>query len=190
MLPVADAVQVLRGKCLHTVAGREFYAPCCLLMHRLARGDFMQYCSACADAVAHIRGGVDAPGLSGKVCFFQECGRVLVVAELSGLPADSRTGFFGLHIHGGKACTGEGFSATEGHYNPAEEMHPMHAGDLPPLLLCRGGAYLAVRTDRFTVEDIIGRTVVVHSDPDDFHSQPAGNAGKKIACGVIHKRRV
>ena len=50
---------------------------------------------------------------------------------------------------------------------------------------CCGRAYLAVRTDRFRVQEIIGRTVVIHSDPDDFRSQPAGNAGTKIACGVI-----
>ena len=46
-------------------------------------------------------------------------------------------------------------------------------------------AHLEVRTDRFHVRDIIGRTVVIHSDPDDFRTQPAGNAGTKIACGVI-----
>jgi Cu-Zn family superoxide dismutase len=79
------------------------------------------------------------------------------------------------------------FSVTEGHYNPSEQAHPKHAGDLPSLLECQGNAYLSVRTDRLSVTDIIGRTVVIHSDPDDFHSQPAGNAGKKIACGVICK---
>ena len=45
--------------------------------------------------------------------------------------------------------------------------------------------YLSVKTDRFSVNEIIGRTVVIHSDSDDFHSQPAGNAGRKIAYGVI-----
>lgn len=45
-----------------------------------------------------------------------------------------------------------------------------------------------VLTDRFRVRDIIGRTVVIHSGPDDFHTQPAGNAGEKIACGVIRMR--
>ena len=69
------------------------------------------------------------------------------------------------------------------------QLHPKHAGDLPPLLVCRGNAYLSVKTDRFTVNEIIGRTVVIHSDPDDFHSLPAGNAGMKIGCGVIYKRR-
>jgi Cu-Zn family superoxide dismutase len=55
------------------------------------------------------------------------------------------------------------------------------------LLWCKGKAFLSVKTDRFSVDEIIGRTIVIHSDPDDFHSQPAGNAGKKIACGVIQK---
>ncbi len=147
----------------------------------------MNRCSACADAVAQIRGGTDAPELWGTVCFFQEPGGVLVVAEIFGLPQNSRTGFFGLHIHQGESCTGEAFSATEGHYDPNKQPHPLHAGDLPPLLKCRDGAYLAVRTDRFRVENILGRTVVIHDGPDDFRSQPAGNAGKKIACGVIYK---
>ena len=44
-------------------------------------------------------------------------------------------------------------------------------------------------TDRFSVKDVIGRTLVVHRDPDDFTTQPAGNAGKKIACGVIQPTR-
>ena len=55
------------------------------------------------------------------------------------------------------------------------------------LLLCGGGAYLAVLTDRFSVADVLGRTVVIHSGADDFHTQPAGNAGTKIACGVIRR---
>ena len=140
------------------------------------------------DAVAHIRGGREAPCLSGDVQFYQKCGSVLVVAQICGLPQDNDLGFFALHIHEGGSCSGEGFSDTGGHYNPTGAQHPNHAGDLPPLMLCNGGAYLAVQTDRFCVRDIIGRTVVIHSGPDDFHSQPAGNAGTKIACGVICRR--
>lgn len=139
------------------------------------------------DAAAHIRGGPEAPQLSGEVLFYQKRNRVLVVAYVAGLPADNPSGFFALHIHEGNNCSGEHFSGTGGHYNPGAMFHPNHAGDLPPLLLCGGGAYLAVETDRFRVQDIIGRTVVIHSGPDDFHSQPAGNAGSKIACGVIRR---
>ena len=136
-------------------------------------------------AVAHVRGGEGTPNLSGEVQFYQGQGTVLVVANLSGLPHND-SGFFALHIHEGAACSGAQFSATGSHFNPAVSPHPEHAGDLPPLLSCDGVAYLTVLTDRFSVRDILGRTVVIHSGHDDFHSQPAGNAGTKIACGVIH----
>ena len=147
----------------------------------------MQYCRKQPEAMARICGGMEAPQLSGCVQFYQERGCVLIVARILGLPRDNETGFFGFHIHQGEDCSGAGFSGTGSHYNPADQIHPKHAGDLPPLLACQGNAYLSVKTDRFTVKDIIGRTVVIHSDPDDFYSQPAGNSGKKIACGVIYK---
>lgn len=147
----------------------------------------MRYCANRPDAVAEILGGAEAPQLTGCVRFYQENGCVLIVARIHGLPKESETGFFGFHIHQGAACSGNDFSETGSHYNPTVQSHPEHAGDLPPLLCCKEKAYLSVRTDRFSVNDIIGRTVVIHSDPDDFHTQPAGNAGKKIACGVIRK---
>ena len=137
--------------------------------------------------MAKIRGGAEVPKLSGCIRFYQQKGCVLIVAEIFGLPRENETGFFGFHIHQGESCSGTDFSETGSHYNPVDQVHPKHAGDLPPLMCCRGNAYLAVKTDRFTVHDIIGKTVVIHSNPDDFHTQPAGNAGKKIACGVICK---
>jgi len=148
----------------------------------------MRYCKNKPDAVARIAGGEEAPQLSGCVQFYQENGCVLIEAKISGLPKGIGTGFFGFHIHQGRDCSGAGFSRTEGHYNPLGQEHPEHAGDLPPLLSCYGQAYLSVKTDRFSVNEIIGRTVVIHSDLDDFRTQPAGNAGKKIACGVIQRR--
>lgn len=149
----------------------------------------MQYCRKCPDAVAEIRGGAGAPQSTGCVRFYQESGCVLIEARISGLPRGSETAFFGFHIHQGESCSGTDFSGTGSHYAPTGRAHPKHAGDLPPLLACQGSAYLSVKTDRFSVNEIIGRTVVIHSDPDDFNSRPAGNAGKKIACGVIRKRR-
>ena len=74
---------------------------------------------------------------------------------------------------------------TNSHYNPKNQPHPSHAGDLPPLLSCKGSAYMQVKTDRFRICDIIGRTVIIHSDIDDFRTQPSGDAGEKTACGVI-----
>lgn len=58
---------------------------------------------------------------------------------------------------------------------------------MPPLFSNRGYAFQAFLTDRFTVLEILGRTVIIHDGTDDFTSQPAGNAGARIACGVIRK---
>lgn len=54
-------------------------------------------------------------------------------------------------------------------------------------MLRHGGAYLVVRMDRFSVRDILGWTVVIHSGPDGFNSQPSGHSGTKIACGIIRR---
>lgn len=135
-------------------------------------------------AIADICGSDDYPGLHGQVSFYQRRCCVLVEATIRGLPSNE-TGFFGFHIHTGGSCTGTDFSDTGGHYNPDETLHPLHAGDLPPLMVCNKEAYMTVATNRFRIADIIGRTVIVHDMADDFHTQPSGNAGTKIACGVI-----
>lgn len=132
-------------------------------------------------AIACVRG---EGALRGVVKFYPvDCG-TLVVAELVGLPY-SENGFFAMHIHEGESCTGQEYADTKGHFNPTGQPHPRHAGDLPSLLSQDGKAVQAVVTNRFTVWDIIGKTVVIHSGPDDFHSQPAGNSGRKIGCGKI-----
>ena len=124
--------------------------------------------------------------ICGTVTFTQRCDGVLVEAALSGLPR-TESGFFAFHIHEGGSCTGDGFPNTGGHFNPGDGKHPCHAGDLPPLLGDSGRGYMKVLTTRFRVEEIIGRTVILHTAPDDFHTQPSGNAGEKIACGVIRR---
>ena len=95
-----------------------------------------------------------------------------------------------MHIHEGAECYGNNhdpFADAGMHYNPYDCAHPYHAGDLPPLFSAHGIAWEAVLTDRFTVEEIIDRTVIIHAMPDDFKSQPSGNSGEKIACGVIRR---
>ena len=136
-------------------------------------------------AVAVVRGGASMPKIHGEVRFYTAGDAVMVVAKVSNLPRGSSAGFFGFHIHEGEDCGGEGFENTGSHYTREPSPHPTHAGDLPPLLSREGRAWLSVLTDRFKVSDIIGRTVVIHSGPDDFRAQPAGNAGTKIACGII-----
>ena len=93
----------------------------------------MQHGRRCTDA-AWIAGGEEAPLLSGCVRSYQENGCVLIEAEISGLPKVSETGFFGFHIHQGRACFGTVFSGIEDYSNPLGQWHPEHAGDLPQLL--------------------------------------------------------
>ncbi len=135
-------------------------------------------------AVAYIEGGKAYPELRGTVRFYPRCGGTLVVADIVGLP-DTDTGFFAFHIHEGGDCCGVGFPDTGVHFNPTGAEHPRHAGDLPPLLSDHGRAYCQALTGRFRVNEVIGKTVVIHDGPDDFKTQPSGNAGEKIACGVI-----
>lgn len=144
------------------------------------RGDIMNR----PNAMAQIRGGTENPGLRGTVKFYQRQDGTMVEAEIQGLPR-TETGFFAFHIHAGESCGGVNFADADGHFNPGKTLHPNHAGDLPPLLGDHGRAYLKFLTGRFCVEEVIGRTVIVHVDPDDFHTQPSGNAGMMIACGVI-----
>ena len=138
-------------------------------------------------AMAWVTG---APGtdLSGLVKFYQTpFAGVLVEAELFNLPDMNTPGssqFYALHIHEFGDCTNS-FQNTGEHYNPAKLPHPEHAGDLIPLLSNGGYAWIAFYTNRFTVGDILGRSVVIHSHPDDFTTQPSGNSGTKIGCGVI-----
>lgn len=141
-------------------------------------------------ARASVHGDAGHRPIHGAVNFYPMPGGTLVAAEIYGLPTPPPNGIFAFHIHEGGACRGNAedpFAMTGGHYNPTNAPHPEHAGDMPPLFSNNGYAYLSFFTSRFTVDEAIGRTVVIHSDPDDFHTQPSGASGKKIACGEIKK---
>lgn len=143
------------------------------------------------DARASIAGSEEYPMLRGVMNFYQNENGILIATDILGLPIQppSKRGVFGLHIHEGSSCTGneyDAFADAMMHYNPLQMPHPFHAGDLPPLFsTSRGDAFFIFFTDAFRLEDIIGRTVIIHSAPDDFTTQPSGNSGEKIACGVI-----
>ncbi len=145
------------------------------------------------DAHADISGGRENPRLRGSARFYQTPQGVLVLVEVSGLPDRGRrceNDVFAIHIHSGGSCAGtpgNPFADAQGHYNPERCPHPAHAGDMPPLFSNNGYALQAFLTDRFTVREIVGRTVIIHDNVDDFTSQPAGNAGERIACGVIRR---
>ena len=143
------------------------------------------------DAQAIVKGNAKYLGLSGVVRFYQTRRGVLVCVEISGLPeAVEPCGnrIFTFHIHSGSQCTGDStdpFADALTHYNTGNCPHLAHAGDLVPLFSNHGYAFEVFLTDRFTVCEIVGRTVIVHSGPDDFTTQPSGDAWSKIACGQI-----
>ena len=143
------------------------------------------------EAMAVIRGSDEYPEISGVVRFYQMQEGVLVVTEVSGLPQSDDACMkpvFGYHIHSGEFCTGNSedpFADAKAHYNPDNCEHPYHAGDMPPIFVNNGYAFSIFLTNRFCTDEIIGKTVIIHLHPDDFHSQPSGDSGAKIACGEI-----
>ena len=133
-------------------------------------------------------------GASGSVRFTQQAEGVLVVARVSGLNPGQQHGF---HIHEkGDCSSGDGMSAG-GHFNPGGQPHgpqdaAHHAGDLPALRADASGkvdASFSVRglTIGAGPDDIVGKGLIVHAAPDDYRTQPTGNAGARIACAVIVK---
>ena len=145
------------------------------------------------DAVAVVRGNEKNIEIQGTVKFYQTSSGVFVVADVSGLPRSNgacNSRIFAFHIHGGQGCDGneaDPFANAGSHYNPDGCPHPYHRGDMPPLFSAGGRAFLAFLTDRFTVNEVLDRMVIIHDSPDDFTTQPSGNAGNKIACGTISK---
>ena len=146
-------------------------------------------------AAAHIAGSESYPDISGKVRFYQTGEGVIVWADISGLPQSDvpcREQIFGFHIHKGTECAGnmdDPFADAMSHYDPSGCEHPYHAGDLPPLFGNKGYALSLFLTNRFSISEVVGRTILIHSHPDDFTTQPSGNSGTKIACGVIRRAK-
>lgn len=144
-----------------------------------------------ASATARLRGSPEFSAISGTIQFYQTAIGVLISVQVTGLPASKKTcsnQFFAFHIHGGSSCTGnqeDAFADVKTHYNPDDCPHPDHAGDLLPILGNHGYAFEVFLTDRFSVDEIIGKTAVIHLNRDDFTTQPSGKAGAKIACGEI-----
>lgn len=120
------------------------------------------------------------------------------------LEANSLTpGLHAVHIHAVGKCEGPAFASAAGHFNPQQKKHGhksndgAHAGDLPNMLAATDGSgRFEVLTDAFTLAsgptslfDADGSAIVIHAAPDDYATDPAGNAGDRIACGVITASR-
>lgn len=158
-------------------------------------------CAACvspgagggASAVANLE-STKGNTAKGQVTFTQVGNKVRVSANLSGLKPNAEHGF---HVHEkGDCSSGDGVSAG-GHYNPAAKPHGSlvtdhHAGDMPNVRSdSYGNATASFELHGLSIgsgsADIVGKGLIVHRDPDDYKSQPAGNAGPRIACAVITK---
>ena len=129
----------------------------------------------------------------GEVTFEQVGNKVRVIANVVGLKPNQEHGF---HVHEvGDCSSGDGMSA-KGHFNPHAKPHghygaaERHAGDMPNLKAdAKGRAKMNVEVNTMTVTpgpaSIVGKGLIVHADPDDYKSQPTGNAGARLACAVI-----
>lgn len=142
------------------------------------------------EAFALIHGIPDYPDIAGVANFYRtrwDSGVVLEV-ELQGLPntAENAPHFLGLHIHERGDCS-DSLAHTGMHYNPTNASHPYHLGDLPPVLNSNGYSYMAVYDSFLSLDEIIGKSILLHAQRDDFKTQPAGDSGDKIACGVIRR---
>jgi Cu-Zn family superoxide dismutase len=130
----------------------------------------------------------------GTVNFTQRGDKVVVVAKVSGLTPGSH----GFHIHEKGDCSAPDGTSAGGHFNPLGKPHAhptsadRHAGDMPMLEAdAAGNATLTATLDVITIgsgaADIVGRGVIVHKDPDDWKTQPTGNSGARVACGVVKR---
>jgi Cu-Zn family superoxide dismutase len=133
---------------------------------------------------------------AGTVMFHAQGDGVYIHARVSGLKPDQEHGF---HIHEKGDCTSGDGMGTGGHFNPGGKPHgppdgERHAGDLPALKAdASGRAELRVVAKGLAIgsgpNDIVGKGLIVHAQPDDYRTQPTGNAGARIACAVIAPMR-
>ncbi|WP_126429013.1 superoxide dismutase family protein [Brevibacillus marinus] len=167
-----------------------------LPVHHLPASTYLPVAQAPRRAFAWVTGGPLAPELKGIVVFTEVPGGTDVYVKVTGLPpyqagsaGRAPIGPHGFHIHENGTCeigrSDDPFQAAGGHWNPTNQPHGNHAGDFPVLFSNNGFAAMSFFTNRFRVADVIGKAVIIHQNPDDYRTQPAGDSGKRLACGVI-----
>jgi Cu-Zn family superoxide dismutase len=134
-------------------------------------------------------------GASGLVTFTQEPSGVHVVARVEGAPA----GTHGFHLHAGGSCEGPSFDSAGSHFDPTGAKHGApdaaehHAGDFGNVEVAADGTgHLDVTTSMLTLgdggaNDALGKALILHGGKDDLTTQPSGNSGPRIACGVVQR---
>lgn len=130
---------------------------------------------------------------AGTVAFTQQGEKLRVVANVSGLAP----GLHGFHVHEKGDCSAPDAMSAGGHFNPHGKGHgdahgaERHAGDLGNLSADKdGNARLDIAVEGLSASagaanSVVGKAVVIHANPDDLKSQPAGNSGPRVACGVV-----
>lgn len=160
----------------------------------LNEGDTLIADTAMAVPVAAVANLQPTTGsnVSGTVTFTEEEGGIRIVANVTGLPE----GEHGFHVHEFGDCGDDG-NAAGGHYAPLGSQHgapeatpgQRHVGDFGNLTADASGTATYDRLDQviaFSGErSIVGKALIVHADPDDLTTQPSGNAGSRLACGII-----
>ena len=139
-------------------------------------------------------GGASGSLASGQLKLMPMGDGVHVTGTIGGLKANGTHAF---HIHDNGDCSAADASSAGGHFNPTGQPHGRasaprhHAGDSDNLVANAEGTarvdahFEGVALGGGGANDVAGKAIVVHADPDDYTSQPAGNAGSRIACGVI-----
>lgn len=127
---------------------------------------------------------VGANSIKGRITFGDQDGVTRIFLDLTGL-----TGEHGFHVHEEADCRSALANVSRGHFNPEKKPHGQHMGDLPNI---RADVYGTMRDAIFVrhvalsgPNSIIGRTVIITANFDDYKSQPDGRSGPAIACGVI-----
>jgi Cu-Zn family superoxide dismutase len=131
---------------------------------------------------------------AGAVTFTQQGDKITVSAKIAGLAP----GGHGFHVHEKGDCSAPDAMSAGGHFNPTgmHHGHPdsadHHGGDMPMLQAdASGNATLTTDLKGLTIgsgtTDMLGKSVIVHKDADDYKTQPTGNSGARVACGVINK---
>lgn len=148
-----------------------------------------------SDAAASIA-PTQGNSVTGEAQFHQAAhDQIRVTVALSGLAPNSEHGF---HIHEMGDCSSPDAMSAGGHFNPTAQPHgppsgAHHAGDMPVLKAdAHGNANVSFEFEGVSVvgagdHDIVGRSVIVHAAPDDYKTQPTGNSGARLACGVIKR---
>lgn len=147
-------------------------------------------------ATATLQGAPEDADFSGTVTFYQDGDGVRVVAELAGVDQGGKHGF---HVHETGECShgadGKHFTSAGGHFNPTSAEHacppsePRHAGDLGNIEVGANGAgRMEMTTTGISLSgpnSIVGKAVLLHAGEDDCKTQPTGNSGDRLACGVV-----